>query len=70
MLISDSLIFIYIYIYTYIYLSESTEEEIEDLLENVRLAQEFVEKFSNRYIQSEPSRERGETILERCNPTD
>lgn len=56
MLISDSLIFIYIYIY--IHLSESTEEEIEDLLENVRLAQEFVEKFSNRYIQSEPSRER------------
>jgi hypothetical protein len=58
MLISDSLIFIYIYIH--IYLSESTEEEIEDLLENVRLAQEFVEKFSNRYIQSEPSREREE----------
>ena len=46
MLISDSLIFISIY------LSEFTEEEIEDLFENVRLAQEFVEKFSNRYILS------------------
>jgi hypothetical protein len=46
MLISDSLIFISIY------LSESTEEEIEDLFENVRLAQEFVEKFCNRYILS------------------
>jgi hypothetical protein len=56
MLISDSLIFFYIYIY--IYLSESTEEEIEDLFENVQLAIEFVEKFSNRYILSQPSRER------------
>jgi hypothetical protein len=45
MLISDSLIFTYIYL-------EFTEEEIEDLFENVRLAQEFVEKFSNRYILS------------------
>jgi hypothetical protein len=70
MLISDSLIFTYIYVYVYIYNSESTEEEIEDLFENVQLAQEFVEKFSNRYILSPPSKERGETILERCNPTD
>ena len=45
MLISDSLIFTYIYL-------EFTEEEIEDLFENVRLAQEFVEKFCNRYILS------------------
>ena len=45
MLISDSFIFTYIYL-------EFTEEEIEDLFENVRLAQEFVEKFSNRYILS------------------
>lgn len=58
-MISDSLIFIYMYLYVYIYIynSESTEEEIEDLFENVQLAQEFVEKFSNRYILSQPSRE-------------
>jgi DNA-dependent RNA polymerase auxiliary subunit epsilon len=54
MLISDSL--------TFTYISESAEEEIEDLFENVQLAIEFVEKFSNRHILSQPSRERRNNI--------
>ena len=37
-------------IFTYIYDSEFTQEELEDLFEGVKLAKEFVQKSSNRYI--------------------